>query len=293
MRCDVNISVRKHGSTVYGTRCEVKNVNSMRFARRAVAYEVRRQVAILERGGSVQQQTLNFDPQTGVTTPIRNKENAHDYRYFPDPDLPPIVLKTGWLADIRQTMPILPAECREHLVTRLQVSPKDALTLSEDKKTALYALQFLSACPEHLRKAGGHFLIQKVLPYLETERCSVVEYPLSATQIVDLIELIDKQKVNSTTAYQTLLPALLSDPAQQPTALAEKLNLFQNADVDWLSNLVRHVVAQNPDKVAAYRKGKKGLSAFFVGESMKAAKGKADPKQLNSLVLDCLNNATV
>jgi aspartyl-tRNA(Asn)/glutamyl-tRNA(Gln) amidotransferase subunit B len=289
MRCDVNISVRKRGQTTYGTRCEVKNVNSMKFARRAVAYEVRRQIDLLEKGGQVSQQTLNFDPQTGITTPLRSKENAHDYRYFPDPDLAPVVLSEALLSKIKAEMPILPADCRQLLVETYQLSYKDALILTEEKAIAAYYQGFVQACPAALHKAAANLVIQKILPFLQTQHIDIENYPLSHTQLIDLLQLIENKKINASAAYQTLLPALLQDNTGTTTAMAEKLNLFQNTDTAWLEPLIQQVIAQHPDKVAAFRKGKKGLSAFFVGETMKLAKGKADPKVLNLLVNQFLN----
>jgi aspartyl-tRNA(Asn)/glutamyl-tRNA(Gln) amidotransferase subunit B len=289
MRCDVNISVRKRGATTYGTRCEVKNVNSMKFARRAVAYEVRRQIDLLEKGGKVIQQTLNFDPQTGVTTPLRSKENAHDYRYFPDPDLAPVVLSEALLSKIKAEMPILPADCRKSLVETYQIAFKDAIILTEEKATAIYFQHFMAVCPAALHKAAANLVIQKILPFVQTNHLDIVNYPLSYAQLVDLLQLIESGKINASSAYQTLLPALLQENNISTTAMAEKLNLFQNTDSGWLEALIQQVIAQNPDKVTAFRKGKKGLSAFFVGETMKLAKGKADPKTLNTLVNRFLN----
>jgi aspartyl-tRNA(Asn)/glutamyl-tRNA(Gln) amidotransferase subunit B len=289
MRCDVNISVRKRGATTYGTRCEVKNVNSMKFARRAVAYEVRRQIDLLEKGGKVIQQTLNFDPQTGITTPLRSKENAHDYRYFPDPDLAPVVLSEALLSQIQAEMPVLPADFRQLWVEKYQLPSKDALILTEEKAIALYFEKFLTVCPAALHKAAANLVIQKILPYVQTHHLDITNYPISYTQLIDLLQLIENGKINASAAYQTLLPALLQENHISTTAMAEKLNLFQNTDTGWLETLIQQVIAQNPDKVTAFRKGKKGLSAFFVGETMKLAKGKADPKTLNTLVHRFLN----
>ncbi|MEO0044647.1 MAG: hypothetical protein RL329_4096 [Bacteroidota bacterium] len=289
MRCDVNISVRKRGAATYGTRCEVKNVNSMKFARRAVAYEVRRQIDLLEKGGKVIQQTLNFDPQTGITTPLRSKENAHDYRYFPDPDLAPVRLSDAFLTKIKAEMPVLPTDLRAILIKTYQLSANDALLLTEDKSVALYYQQLASVCPPVLRKAAANLVIQRILPFLQIQSISIAHYPISHAQLIDLLQLIEDSKINASAAYQILLPALLQEPQSSTLGMAEKLNLFQNTDTGWLETLIQQVIAQNPDKVTAFRKGKKGLSAFFVGETMKLAKGKADPKILNTLVMRFLN----
>jgi aspartyl-tRNA(Asn)/glutamyl-tRNA(Gln) amidotransferase subunit B len=245
---------------------------------------VRRQIDLLEKGGKVIQQTLNFDPQTGITTPLRSKENAHDYRYFPDPDLAPVVLSEAFLSQIKAEMPILPADFRKSLVETYQLPFKDAIILTEEKAVALYFQSFMTVCPAALHKAAANLVIQKILPFVQMHAIEIANYPLSYTQLIDLLQLIEVGKINASAAYQTLLPAMLQENNISTTAMAEKLNLFQNTDTAWLEALIQQVIAQNPDKVTAFRKGKKGLSAFFVGETMKLAKGKADPKMLNTLV---------
>jgi aspartyl-tRNA(Asn)/glutamyl-tRNA(Gln) amidotransferase subunit B len=235
------------------------------------------------------QQTLNFDPQTGITTPLRSKENAHDYRYFPDPDLAPVVLSEALLSKIKAEMPILPANFRKKLVETYQISLKDAVILTEEKSIAIYYENFVTVCPTALHKAAANLVIQKILPFVQTHQMEITNYPLSYTQLIDLLQLIESGKINASSAYQTLLPALLQENNISTTAMAENLNLFQNTDSSWLEALIQQVIAQNPDKVTAFRKGKKGLSAFFVGETMKLAKGKADPKTLNTLVNRFLN----
>lgn len=284
MRCDVNISVRPKGTTAFGTRCEVKNVNSMRFARRAIEFEHKRQIDILEKGGTIHQQTLNFDPQTGVTTPLRSKENANDYRYFPDPDLPPLVLSPAFIAQIEAEMPILPVKAQEALMANQGLSLYDAQLLTEEKNVYLYFQNTIAHVPPPQYKAVANLMINKILPYVHETKTALAAFPLSSTQIRAFIDLIDSGKVSHSVAYQTLWPALLDQPEADATALATALNLFQNTDTDFLAQVVKEVVAQYPEKVAEYKKGKKGLIGFFMGEVMKASKGKAEPKSTNALL---------
>ncbi len=292
MRCDVNISVRKKGETGYNTRCEVKNVNSMKFARRAIEFESRRQIDILENGGSIQQNTLNFDPATGVTTPLRSKENAHDYRYFPDPDLPPVVLSADFLEKIKEKMPTLPSVVRQKMTQTYGISMADAVILTEEKDVADFALQFLAQTTPPQYKMASNLLVQKILPFLTESKTEITDFPLTINQLQEFLTLIESGKISNSVAYQALFPQLLQNAQNaadvSPTALAEKLNLFQSNDTDFLAAIIEEVLTQNPDKVSEYKKGKKGLIGFFVGEVMKRSKGKAEPKSTNALIIKAL-----
>lgn len=276
LRCDVNISIREQGTTVLNDRCEVKNVNSMKFARQAIDYEVKRQIALVEAGGKVKQQTLNFDPNTGVTSPLREKEDAHDYRYFPEPDLPPVVLSDTYLEKIKNELPALPAALYETLSTQYQLSDYDASILVEEKATALFYLDLAAQTPHY--KAAANLVINRLLPWCQEQKIPLNQFPLPASQLAALIQMVEDGKVSNTAAYQNLLPAMLSNPEKNPLALAESLNLLQTSDGDFLQKIAAEVLAQFPDKVKEYQKGKKGLIGFFMGELMKRSKGKADPK---------------
>lgn len=282
MRCDCNVSVRLKGATSYGERCEIKNLNSMRYARQAIKYEVKRQIDLLESGGKVEQQTLNFDPVTGVTAPLRSKEDAHDYRYFPEPDLPPVIVTDEALAEIRDSLPALPWELACVFQEELGLSAYDTQILTEEKATALY----FQALTQHTKnyKAAANLVINKILPFCQENNLAISAYPVSYAGLASFIQLIEQAKVSNTIAYQKLLPALQENPEQEPLALAQSLNLLQTADEDFLNQLVAEVIAAFPDKVGAYRKGKKGLLGFFMGEVMKRSKGKAEPKSTNALL---------
>ena len=293
LRCDVNISIRPVGQAEFGTRCEVKNVNSMRFARKAIEFETKRQIELVESGEKVEQNTLNFDPATGVTTPLRSKENAHDYRYFPDPDLPPIILTPAFLEKIRSEMPQLPNAARAELMSTFGLPEYDALLLTEERAIYTYFKDFVGQMRTPQYKAVSNLIINKILPTAHELKIELTDFPLSINELSDFLELIESGKISNSAAYQTLFPELLKEKTTGNAAvsvafLAEKLNLFQNSDTDFLAKIIAEVMAENAPKVAEYRKGKKGLLGFFVGEVMKRSKGKADPKATNTLVVKAL-----
>ena len=282
MRCDCNVSVRPKGADYLSERCEIKNLNSMRYARRAIAYEVKRQIDLVEAGGKVEQQTLNFDPATGVTAPLRDKENAHDYRYFPEPDLPPIVLSSEYIQNIKDKMPALPWELRQHFTSDFSLPAYSAELLTTEKATAEFFLELVTHTSNY--KAAANLIINKITPFCSKESIEILEFPVSHPQLAAFIQLIDEGKVSNTIAYERILPKLINEPAVPPLELAKQLNLIQTSDTDFLEQLADQIIEQFPDKVAAYRKGKKGLIGFFMGQVMRASKGKADPKLTNDLL---------
>ncbi|MCY7328394.1 MAG: Asp-tRNA(Asn)/Glu-tRNA(Gln) amidotransferase GatCAB subunit B, partial [Saprospiraceae bacterium] len=291
LRCDVNVSVREQGAVAFGQRCEIKNMNSMRFARRAIEYEVQRQIAVLEKGESVTQETRGFDAETGRTYSLREKENAHDYRYFPEPDLPPVVLSPAYLEKIRAAMPPLPAALEAELQTRYGLPAYDAGLLTQDRETALYFLQLANLLPPAAPdappapyKAIANLLINKLLPWAASTGQPVEGNPVAPAQWLEFLQLIESGQVSGSTAYQRLFPALLEKPTATPSQLATDLQLLQSADSDFLVQLVEEVLARYPDKVADYKRGKKGLLGMFMGEVMKASRGQAEPKGTQQLL---------
>ena len=286
MRCDCNVSVRLKGSDTLNNRCEIKNLNSMRYARRAIDYEVKRQIDLVESGGEVKQSTLNFDPQTGVTSPLREKEDAHDYRYFPEPDLPPVELSEKYIEQIRAALAPLPWDLKTSFTERYGLSDYDATLLTDEKATAL----FFQSCIQHSdnAKSIANLLINKINPYCSEQGISLDEFPLSPERVAELVTLIDSGKVSNTIGYQKIFPEMINAPGDSPLAIAEQLNLIQTADSDFLATLIKEVIEQFPDKVATYKKGKKGLLGFFMGEVMKRSKGKADPKVANKMMREAL-----
>lgn len=286
MRCDCNVSVRPKGADYLGERCEIKNLNSMRYARRAIAYEVKRQIDLIEAGGKVKQQTLNFDPTSGVTSPLREKEDAHDYRYFPEPDLPPVVLSDEFIEQIRAKSPALPWELFNRLNREFKLPAYDAELLTEDRPTAEYYLQFAQHTTRY--KAAANLTINKIIPHCNKHQIELASFPISLPQLSAFIEMIEEGRVSNTNAYERIFPALIQSPQTPPLQLAEKLNLIQTSDLGFLEGVIDETLAKFPDKAAAYQKGKKGLLGFFMGQVMRASKGKADPKLTNKILLEKL-----
>ncbi|WP_116105192.1 Asp-tRNA(Asn)/Glu-tRNA(Gln) amidotransferase subunit GatB [Lewinella sp. IMCC34191] len=276
LRCDVNISVRPEGATEYGTRCEIKNMNSMRYARRAIAYEVDRQIELLGRGEAVVQQTRQFDPQSGTTSPLRDKENAHDYRYFPDPDLPPVILSEEYITEIEKGLGALPWQAYDRL-TAFGIDTDDAALLSEDRGRYKQFLEYAEASDSVPELAK--LWVNRVLPHLNGGG----DPGLRPEQFNELLDLIRAGDVSAANAASRLLPELLEKPGD-PRECAERMGLIQNTDTDFLEGITREVVAANPGKVTAYRKGKKGLIGFFMGEVMKRSQGSAEPKETQAML---------
>ena len=281
LRCDCNVSVRLKGAEKYGERCEIKNMNSMRFARKAIEFERKRQIDLLESGGKVAQQTLNFDPVSGTTSPLRDKEDAHDYRYFPEPDLPPVVISDEYLAKIKAGMPALPWALQKAFIEEYKLSAYNAKLLTEEKGIAAFYQDLTKHTKNY--KSAANLMINKINPWLSEEKVGIADFPISHQQLGALIQLIDDGKISNTIAYQRIFPELLKTK-KMPLEIAEAMNLVQSSDEGFLEKLVDDVIAQNPDKVKAYQKGKKGLIGFFMGAVMKASKGKAEPKSTNALL---------
>jgi aspartyl-tRNA(Asn)/glutamyl-tRNA(Gln) amidotransferase subunit B len=286
MRCDCNISVRKKGATEYGERCEVKNVNSMKFARRAIEFEFTRQIGLIESGEKVAQQTLNFDPTTGITSPLRDKEDAHDYRYFPEPDLPPVILTSAYIKEIKSNMAPLPWVLKKQFQEELRLNDYDAELLTEDKSVALFFLDFTKEYKDY--KSAANLVINKILPWLKDQNQDINAFPISLENLSAFLQLIDNDQVSSAIAYQRIFPIMIEKPQSVPIELAKALNLIQSSDTGFLENLIIEAIKKYPVKVADYRNGKKGLIGFFMGEVMKNSKGKAEPKTTNKLLIKYL-----
>jgi aspartyl-tRNA(Asn)/glutamyl-tRNA(Gln) amidotransferase subunit B len=287
MRCDVNISLREKGSRELGERCEIKNLNSMRFARQAIEYEAGRQAALLDRGEAIVKQTLKFDPGTGTTHPLRGKEDAHDYRYFPDPDLPPVVLTDVMIEEEKKHLPDLPWQLYERFTTEFGLSDYDAGLLTQEPEVAGFFLQLCGSTRNY--KAAANLLINKVNPWLNENGVGVEAFPVPVNALAELIALVDANKVSASAANQQLFSALIENPGTSPAELADKLNLLQVSDENYLEDLARKVIEAHPKEAEIFRNGKKGLIGFFMGELMKASKGKADPKAGRELLMKLLS----
>nr|WP_068891687.1 Asp-tRNA(Asn)/Glu-tRNA(Gln) amidotransferase subunit GatB [Pedobacter panaciterrae] len=286
LRCDANISIRENGTTAFGTRCEVKNLNSIRNVRRAMDFEFNRQKEVVTTGGRIIQSTLNFDAEAGTTSPMRSKEEANDYRYFPDPDLPPIHISDEWLAQIKSAMPELPAEISKRLVKDYGVSASEATLLAEDVELLAY---FNSALPSvKNKKSLVNWLTGSIRALLNEQEITISEFKVSPAQLADVINLVDNKKITQQIALQQLLPLIVSNENADVNKLAAEHSLLIEENSDELSGFVDQVLSKYEAQVQAYKKGKKGVLGLFVGEVMKLAKGKADPQKINELLQEKL-----
>jgi aspartyl-tRNA(Asn)/glutamyl-tRNA(Gln) amidotransferase subunit B len=286
LRCDANISLRPKGVEAFGTRCEVKNMNSFRNVMRAIEYEAQRQSEILDAGGVIHMETRTFDAGKGSTIGMRSKELAHDYRYFPEPDLQPIKVSESAKEAIRRTMPPLPRELRAHYTGKLGLSDYDAGILTDDKATALYYEALIARTTNY--KGAANWVMGDVRSWMNERGLTMEQFPISAERLAGLIQLIDSGTVSHSVASQKLFPLMLDDITSSAEQLASEHDLVQRTDVDLITAIMRQAMNTYPDKVEAYRNGNKGLLGLFMGEVMKGTKGKADPKRANEVVRQLL-----
>jgi aspartyl-tRNA(Asn)/glutamyl-tRNA(Gln) amidotransferase subunit B len=266
----------------FGTRCEVKNMNSFKNVMRAIEFEAQRQSEILSAGGEIHMETRTFDAGKGTTVGMRSKEQAHDYRYFPEPDLQPITVSEEQKEVIRRSMPPLPRELRAKYTTTLGLSEYDAAILTDDKATALYYEDLVSRTSNY--KTAANWVMGDVRSWMNENGLTMTEFPISAERLAGLIAMIDAGQVSHSVASQKLFPLLLTNSEQSALDLAKANDLLQEDRSDLVENIMKEVMAQYPDKVEAYRAGNKGLLGLFMGEVMKGTKGKADPKRANEVV---------
>lgn len=286
MRCDANISVRLKGTTAFNPRSEVKNMNSMRNVKRAIEYEFNRQVDAMEAGKKLSQETRGFEAVKGVTLSQRSKEHAHDYRYFPEPDLPPVYVNEEYIEAVKKQMPKLSGELKDEYMNAFGLTEYDARLISDDKFTAAYFNSLIQQTRNY--KAAANWILGPVKNYLNENGKEIKDFKIGPSNLAKLIALIDEGKTNFSVASTRVFPVMTEQPDKEPLKIAEELNLIQSSDEGLIKELVEQVVAKFPDKVAEYKNGKKGLIGLFVGEVMKLSKGKADPKLTNKLVLERL-----
>lgn len=286
LRCDANISIREKGTSSFGTRCEVKNLNSMRNVRRAMEFEFGRQVEVISNGGKIIQSTLNFDADKGTTSPMRTKEEANDYRYFADPDLPPIYISDKWLTEIKVAMPALPNEISSQLMAEFGISKADATLFAEDLDLLYYLNQTLPTVK--IKKTLINWLIGPIRAVLNEKGITIADYKIKPDQLAKAINLVDDKKLTQQIAIQQLLPAAEESEGADVVVLAARLNLLITENSNALDGFIDEVLNKYPQQVEAYKKGKKGVLGLFVGDVMKLAKGKADAKKLNELILEKL-----
>lgn len=280
LRADLNISLRSAGSQTLGTKVEIKNMNSIRHLQRAVEFEAQRQAALLDSGQDIVQETRSFDPGSGTTKSMRVKETMNDYRYFPEPDLAPIHIANETLAGWEAEASLRPSDWFERFQSEYGLSAEQAFVLSEEREQVQYFLDLVAKAPYPKTAANW------ILTTLRGVEGALARIP--ALRLAELIELVEDGLISHTVATQQLFPALLNDPTVNPRTLAESSGWLQTSDTDLLQVWISDVLTQQQDKVAAYRKGKKGLLGLFVGEVMKKSKGSADPKRVNELILKSL-----
>jgi aspartyl-tRNA(Asn)/glutamyl-tRNA(Gln) amidotransferase subunit B len=278
LRCDCNVSVRRLGEP-YGTRCEIKNLNSIRYVMQAIDYEARRQVEIVEEGGRIEQQTRLFDAGRGITRPMRSKEEAHDYRYFPDPDLLPLVLDPEWVKQLRAGLPELPDAKKVRFMSAYGLSANDAAVLVAERDTALF---FERVAQGRDAKAAANWVMGDLFGALNRLGVGIEQSPVSAEQLGTLIDLIADATISGRLAKEVFAEMVTS--GADPAAIVEAKGLRQVTDSGAIEAAIEAVLAANTDKVAEYRAGRDKLYGFFVGQVMRATQGKANPALVNELL---------
>lgn len=279
-RCDANVSIRPKGSDVLGTRTEIKNVNSFKNVEKAIQYEIARQTDILLEGGEVVQETRLWDPVKGVTHSMRSKEEAHDYRYFPDPDLLPLVIDRSWVDAVQKALPELPAERRARFASQFQLPDYDAGVLTSSRELADYFEACLgkSAQPKQV----ANWIMGPLLGLLNAEGKSIVQSPISAQDLAGLLQLIHEEVISGKIAKTVFEDMAASGKTAQQ--IVEEKGLAQVSDSGALEAEIDKLIAAHPDEVARFKEGHKKLMGFFVGQVMKATQGKANPKLVNQIL---------
>ena len=295
LRCDANISVMLKGAKEFGKRTEVKNMNSIRNVQKAIDHEIKRQVDLIEAGQTFEQETRSFDATTGTTFSLRSKEFAHDYRYFPEPDLQPVVVEQEYIAEVKKTLPPLPAELFKKYVKEFGLSEYDAGVLTDTKEIALYFEKLIADVTRNQKpetrnyKSAANWMMGSVKSYLNENAVEIEQFPLTTEKLSELIKIVEEGKISHSVASQKIFPALVLSPTKSPMKIAEEMNLIQESDTDSLKELARQAIAKYPEKVLEYKNGKVGLIGLFMGELMKLSKGKADPKIANRIVKEILD----
>lgn len=289
MRCDANISVRKRGAKEFGVKVEVKNMNSIRNVQRAIEFETKRQISMIESGEVIDMETRSFDAVNGTTFSLRSKEKANDYRYFPEPDLSPFIVTESYINKINAEMPPLPEALHTQFTGEFGLSEYDAGILTDSKPIALYFSE-LTAHTSNF-KAAANWMNGPVKSFLNERALEMHQFPLKAKTLADIIALIDSGKMNFSIASQKLFPYLTDNPEAIPSETAEQNNWIQEDNSDNMNTWIEQAIARFPDKVTEYKSGKTGLVGLFMGEVMKLSQGKADPKKANQLVRDALDKA--
>lgn len=288
LRCDANVSVRLKGAKEFGERTETKNLNSIRNVFRAIEFETKRQIEVIEKGGIIKMETMGFDALTGATKTMRSKEMAHDYRYFPEPDLQAVFVGENYISSVKSDLPPLPNDLIKKYISELNLSDYDAEVLTEDKYFALYYEKVIEKTKNY--KAAANWMMGAIKSYLNENALGIEEFKVRAEDIAEIIDLIDSNKISNSIANQKIFPFLVEHPELTPLKIAEQHNWIQESDSSAIDEYINAAVEKFPDKVKAYQAGNKNLLGLFMGEVMKSSKGKADPKMATALLKEKLKN---
>ena len=278
LRADVNVSVNKPGNEL-GTRCEIKNLNSFKFIHAAIVYEAKRQIKLIEQGESVNQETRLFNTQSGETRSMRSKEDAHDYRYFPDPDLLPLTLDDDWIKGLQDSIPELPDQIKERFINEYSLSSYDANIIVSDKATSEY---FEDVVKNRNPKLVTTWVTGELFSILNKKNLIMEDSPITSKQLGELIDNIENGKISNRQAKEVLEE--MCESGKGASEIIDEKGLSQISDENEIESLVDHVLNSNPENVKKYKNGKDKLFGFFVGEAMKLSKGKANPKIVNDLI---------
>lgn len=287
MRCDANVSVRLHGETKLGKRVEVKNLNSIRNVKRAIEIEANRLINIMEQNEKIIQETRSYDADRNLTFSLRSKEEADDYRYFPEPDLPPFNITDDYIHSIAAALPALPEQVKQQYIRDYQLSAYDAITICNDKED----VDFFESLRQYSSKykAIANWLLGPLKSHCNEHGISITDFPVPHQTLSELISLVEEGQVSFSNASTKILQALISDPSASPLQIAKALNVVQENDSSAIEQWVTDVLHNMPGKVAEYKSGKKGLIGLFAGEVKKMSKGKADMQLVNKMLTEKLN----
>jgi len=287
MRCDANISVMLVGAKEFGTKVEVKNMNSMRNVQKAIEFEIERQIEMVENNETIYMETRSFDALKGTTISMRSKEAANDYRFFPEPDLQPITVLEEDIEVIRGEMPELPRDLFIKYTSEYGLTDYDAYNLTDSRDIAMFYEELIGFTPNF--KSAANWIMGDVKSYLNSNGLEISSFPISAKGLADLIKIIDDGKVSSSIASQKIFPEMLKSNKKSPLEIAESQNLIQDSDESSILTFIEEVIKQHPDEIERYRNGEKQLIGFLMGQLMRASKGKADPKAANQLMRQTLD----
>ena len=285
LRCDANVSVRKKGETKLGTKTEVKNLNSFRFVEKALEYEIARQIEALENGEKIIQQTLLWDSEKGICTPMRSKEEAHDYRYFPDPDLVPVLVNQEWIDNVKLMLPELPTVRRDRYVNEFKLPKYDADILTAERELADYFEEVISNLKiknEETYKIVSNWTMVDVLRVINDQHIASTDFPIPPKNLSEMIDLITDGTISGKIAKDVFEEMLKTK--ESPKLIVEKKGLMQISDISAIEKMVDEILANNQGQVEQYRSGKTQVFGFFVGATMKVMKGKANPKVVNEVL---------